>query len=175
MSWACRRGYCDPPEREVGEGITGSSCELTITATETSTHSKIVFDIVIGVVEHVGGAACEALEWPRDTGKLGAEIIPFLECLPGPIQSTTSTRPLADAMTSDAFLASFPFSLMFHRPSFSPDNARTAHRDVRGTPPATDDRESDDEAMYPTASPPPDESVLRRAGYSFLSLSNSPA
>lgn len=78
---------------------------------------------------------------------------------------------------SDTHNASFRFSFMSFRPSPALDNASTDHHDVRAPPPDTEDGQDhydDDEAMYPTASPPPDESVPRRAGYVFFSLFNSP-
>lgn len=58
---------------------------------------------------------------------------------------------------------------MSYRPSPTTENAHTVRHDVHNT---ILDHYDDDEAMYPTASPPPDESVVRRAGYVALFLSH---
>lgn len=46
--------YDDLPEREIGEGITTRLVSQLSSTSRTTTHSKIVFDMVVVVVAHVG-------------------------------------------------------------------------------------------------------------------------
>lgn len=148
--------------------------EPVSSGTETRTHSKIVFDIVVLVLVDVEGVGTRRRQrvpaGPRDTGdnRQGrCRNISVFGTLSGAI-----TKSMAGGVAPRPW-SPFPpiVSFMSLHPSSIPGNLRILLHDAgaRRDTEDSEDHYGDNCAWHPTASPPPDESVLRRAGWVFYS------
>ena len=173
MSRASSNGDDNPPECEIREGIAGRLCESIQFATKTKTRTA---ESCLTLSSSSSSTLSTSAEKTRTTHVICTEMFLILEC-PGVPTIEVNDSPLAgqDALTHSSSLRRLPCRLlsMFPSPSSIPDNPRLMLNGVHDVDRDTSGASYDNDcALHHTASPPPGESFLHRAGYVILFFCN---